>query len=212
MKDKKEIFKEIDIHLLMDKKPSDYISRLFEDEFVSKTYPFTMINDLKKIEQNRKYHPEGDVFTHTLMVVDEAASRRNKSKDPRVFMWAAFLHDIGKAPTTRVTEGRVTSYNHEKFGSRMAYEFLKEFTDEDEFIKKVAAMVRWHMEALYVIKNMAFSSIGQMLKEVSLDEIALLNLCDRIGRGDMSDEKVKDEMKGIKMFVEKCREYKEGNT
>lgn len=212
MKDKKEIFKEIDIHLLMDKKPSDYISRLFEDEFVSKTYPFTMINDLKKIEQNRKYHPEGDVFTHTLMVVDEAASRRNKSKDPRVFMWAAFLHDIGKAPTTRVTEGRVTSYNHEKFGSRMAYEFLKEFTDEDEFIKKVAAMVRWHMEALYVIKNMAFSSIGQMLKEVSLDEIALLNLCDRIGRGDMTDEKVKDEMKGIKMFVEKCREYKEGNT
>ncbi|QCX34191.1 HDIG domain-containing protein [Caloramator sp. E03] len=212
MKDKKEIFKEIDIHLLMDKKPSDYLSRLFEDEFVSKTYPFTMINDLKKIEQNRKYHPEGDVFTHTLMVVDEAASRREKSKDPRVFMWAAFLHDIGKAPTTRVTEGRVTSYNHEKFGSKMAYEFLKEFTDDDEFIKKVVAMVRWHMEALYVIKNMAFSSIGEMLKEVSLDEIALLNLCDRIGRGDMSDEKVRDEMKGIKMFVEKCKEYKGHKT
>ncbi|SKA80058.1 HDIG domain-containing protein [Caloramator quimbayensis] len=211
MNSKKEIFNEIDKHLMNDNKPSEFIKNLFENEKISKTYPFTMLSDLKKVEQNKKYHPEGDVFTHTLMVVDEAASRRNKSKNQRVFMWAALLHDIGKAPTTAIRNGKITSYEHEKVGRRMAVDFLRELTDNQDFIKGVASMVRWHMEALFVIKNMAFSSIGEMLKEVSLYEIALLNLCDRLGRGDMTYEKARDEIRGIKMFVKKCKEYKMHN-
>lgn len=208
MNSKEEIFNEIDKHLMTDIKPSKFIKNLFENEDISRTYPFTMLTDLKKVHQNRKYHPEGDVFTHTLMVVDEAAGRRDKSKNPRVFMWAALLHDIGKGPTTAIRNGKITSYEHEKVGRRMAVDFLKEFTDNMDFIRGVASMVRWHMEALFVIKNMAFSSIGEMLKEVSIDEIALLNLCDRLGRGDMYYEKARDEIKGINMFVEKCKKYK----
>lgn len=205
--DKEKIFKEIDNHIQNDEKPSLYIKKIFEDEKISKIYPFNMLNDLKYVEQNRKYHPEGDVFSHTLMVVDEAARRKNKSKDHRVLLWAALLHDIGKAPTTRIIKGKITSYNHEKVGSLMAYEFLKEFTNDDKFIKKVCSMVRWHMEALYVIKDLPFSNIKHMLKEVDLEEIALLNLCDRLGRGEMTEEKIEGEIKGIKIFMEKCKEY-----
>lgn len=205
--DKEKIFKEIDNHIQNDEKPSLYIKKIFEDEKISKIYPFNMLNDLKYVEQNRKYHPEGDVFSHTLMVVDEAARRKNKSKDHRVLLWAALLHDIGKAPTTRIIKGKITSYNHEKVGSLMAYEFLKEFTNDDKFIKKVCSMVRWHMEALYVIKDLPFSNIKHMLKEVDLEEIALLNLCDRLGRGEMTEEKIEGEIKGIKIFIEKCKEY-----
>ncbi|MCX7884811.1 MAG: HDIG domain-containing protein [Caloramator sp.] len=208
MESKKEIFNKLDEHLMIDNKPSKFIKALFENKDISNIYPFTMISDLKKVEQNKKYHPEGDVFSHTLMVVDEAALRKEKSKNPRVFMWAAFLHDIGKAPTTLIRNGKITSYEHEKVGRRMAIDFLKEFTDNRDFIKRVASMVRWHMEALFVIKDMPFSSIGEMIREVPIDEIALLNLCDRLGRGDMTKEKAKDEIKGIKMFVEKCKRYK----
>lgn len=59
-----------------------------------------MLHRLKGTEQSLLHHPEGDVWNHTLLVVDEAANVKNKSTDAAVFMWAALLHDIGKPDTT----------------------------------------------------------------------------------------------------------------
>lgn len=208
--EKVELFQEIDTHLLQDYKPSDYFKELIEESFFKDTEPFTMLSCLIDVQQNLKFHPEGSVWNHTLMVVDEAARRRNESSEKRIFMWSALLHDIGKAPTTRIRKGKITSYNHEKWGRNMSRKFLKEFNEDDIFIKKVSSMVRWHMEALFVVKELPFADIGTMLKEVSLSEIALLNLCDRLGRGGMTDKKAEDEEKGIKLFVERCRGYMDG--
>lgn len=55
-----------------------------------------MIGDLQDVEQNPKYHPEGNVFIHTMMVIDEGAINREKSNDKRAFMWSLLLHDVGK--------------------------------------------------------------------------------------------------------------------
>ena len=204
----KDLFYKIDKHIICDKKPSLFISTLMGNKIFMECFPFTMISCLEKVEQNKKFHPEGNVLNHTLMVLDEAASRKAESKNEKVFMWSALLHDIGKAPTTKIRNGKITSYNHEKIGSVMAEEFLKVFTDDIVFIKNVTAMVRWHMEALFIIKDLPFSDIEKMLREVSLDEIALLNLCDRLGRGNMTDEKIDGEIKGIRIFIDKCRDYK----
>lgn len=207
MDEVKDLFFKIDKHITCDKEPSLFLSSLMENQIFKQSFPFTMISCLEKVEQNKKFHPEGNVLNHTLMVLDEAASRKTESKNERVFMWSALLHDIGKAPATKVRNGKITSYNHEKIGSVMASEFLKEFTDDSGFIKNVASMVRWHMEALFIIKELPFSDIKKMLSEVSLDEIALLNLCDRLGRGNMTDEKISGEIEGIRMFIDKCRNY-----
>jgi putative nucleotidyltransferase with HDIG domain len=163
------------------------------------------------VEQNVKYHPEGSVWNHTMMVVDEAAGRRSNSEEPKVFMWAVLLHDIGKKPATIVRKGKITSYNHERIGSRMAAEFLKSLDREPGFIDKVKALVRWHMEPLFVNKGLPFLNIKGMLREVPLDEITLLSTCDRLGRGDMSEQKREDEMKGIDFFLERCRKVKGKN-
>lgn len=202
-----DILNHIEVHLFEDEKPSDFIKEFFEDEKIANTKPFTMLSNLKKVEQNKKYHPEGSVWNHTLLVVDEAASRKTQSKDKYAFMWAALLHDIGKAPTTRVRNGKITSYNHEKIGKDMSQIFLREFNKEEDFIKKVSCLVRWHMEPLFILKELPFSNIKQMLREVPIEEIALLAVCDRLGRGDMSRKKAFDEKRGIEMFVEKCKKY-----
>lgn len=203
----RDVFNEINEHIMNDDKPSEYLEGIFNNRL--NQYPFTMLSDLAKIDQNKKYHPEGNVWNHVLMVVDEAAARRSLSKEPRVLMWAALLHDIGKGPTTKIRNGRVTSYNHERVGKKMAREFLSCFIEDKVFIDKVAKMVRWHMEALFVTKGLPFANVEEMLKDVPLEEISFLNLSDRLGRGEMTKDKAEDEEKGIKIFLEKCRQIQE---
>lgn len=177
-----KLFEDIDKHICNDDKPSEFLQLLDEPVFNSK-HPFTMLSCLKSIEQSSKYHPEGNVWNHTMMVLDEAALRKNEATDCRVFMWAALLHDIGKAKTTKRRKGKVTSYNHDKVGSEMVWEFLKDFEEQD-FIKKVSSLVRWHMQILYIAKSLKFADLVTMKKEVGTQDIALLCLCDRLGRGN----------------------------
>ncbi|MBU5483637.1 HDIG domain-containing protein [Clostridium sp. MSJ-11] len=206
--DKNKIFEEFNIHLLNDSKPSMYFNDISEKEEYKEIYPLNFLWDLKETDQNLTHHPEGTVWNHTMLVLDQAAKFRHLSEEPRVFMWAALLHDIGKAPTTKVRKGKITSYNHDKVGQNMAVIFLKELMliEDSDFIYKVADLVRWHMQPLFIVKNMPFAEIDRMLEEVSADEIALLAICDRVGRGKMTDEKAKEEIDSIERFLLRAKE------
>lgn len=207
MENLKELFKEFDRHLMSDKEPSKYFNSLIETGIFENTYPLTMLGDLIKTPQSPVYHPEGSVWNHTMMVVDEAAKRKDNSENPKVFMWAALLHDIGKAPTTKLKKGRITSYDHDKVGKNLSIQFLNEFDCDEEFIKKVSIIVRWHMHTLFVSKKLPFADIPGMLKEINAQEIALFSLCDRLGRGNITVEKVKEIEDNIEYFIRKCEDY-----
>jgi tRNA nucleotidyltransferase (CCA-adding enzyme) len=174
-------FQEITEQLLTQDKPSDYINALSMKESFNE-YPFRMLQLLKKTEQSPTYHPEGSVWNHTLLVVDEAAKVRNQSKDAKSLMWAALLHDIGKPDTTRMRKGKITSYDHDKEGEKLSVDFLQALTKDEEFIEKVATLVRYHMHMLYVLKELPYGDVTNMLRRVDLHEIALLCRCDRLGR------------------------------
>lgn len=178
---KNQIFDEITEHLLTEDRPSEYMNRLSMEE-IFKQYPFSMLLQLKSTEQSRKYHPEGNVWNHTMLVLDEAAKVREQSKNPKVFMWAALLHDIGKPGTTRERKGKITSYDHDREGERLSVLFLRAFTDQEDFIRSVASLVRYHMHMLYVLKKLPYGDIRGLLKAVDAHEIALLCRCDRLGR------------------------------
>ncbi|ACA46187.1 HD domain-containing protein [Clostridium botulinum] len=205
-KDIQKVFKDIDEHILKDEKPSNYINKLYEEGKLEE-YPFDMLTILRKIDQSPKYHPEGSVWNHIMMVLDNGAKERDKSENERIFMWACLLHDIGKGTTTKIRKGRITSYNHDKEGEKLSIKFLKCFTEDEEFIKEVSKLVRWHMQPLFVNKNLPFKDIESMVKEVSIKEIALISLCDRLGRGGMSEGKKEEEIKAIDLFIEKCSNY-----
>ena len=199
----KETFLDIEKHLLNDDKPSVYLDRLLKEGDLE-NYPFSMIKDLQDVEQNPKFHAEGNVFIHTGMVIDEGAKNRENSKSKRAFMWSLLLHDIGKKPTTKIRKGRLTSYDHDIVGADMTREFLNYFNEEESFIVEVTGLVRWHMQSLFVTKNFKFQNIRNMLEDVNTDEIVLVSLSDRLGRGNLDDNEIKNtKIEGKKRCVVK---------
>lgn len=107
---------------------------------------FKEIDDLKGIEQNPQYHAEGDVWNHTMMVLDSAATMREKASDPRGFMLSALCHDFGKKVATIVKDGVIHAYNHEIAGLPLIQTFLKRLTDEKALIKYVLSLCKMHMK------------------------------------------------------------------
>ncbi|PWM43242.1 MAG: phosphohydrolase [Clostridiales bacterium] len=199
------LFNDINNCLLKDQKPSEYLSSIINKPEFNKP-PFNLIKKLRFTEQSPKYHPEGNVWNHTLLVVDEAAKIKNKSSDEKAFMWAAFLHDLGKPDTTRNRMGKITSYDHDKVGAELTEDFLFKFIDDKEFISRVVCLVRFHMQILYVVKDLPYKDIHAINSSNLITDIALLGYCDRMGRKGADKQ---EEQKNIEMFYKKCKE-KEG--
>lgn len=199
--DKKLLYRNMDIHLMTDPKPSEYLNSLRLAGKLDE-HPFSMLIDMVQTKQSPKYHPEGSVWNHTMMVVDEAAKVRKQSKYIHEFMWAALLHDIGKPKTTKVRKGKITSYDHDIEGEDLARKFLLELTSKEDFIHRVCSLVRWHMNILYVINDLPFADIPKMKQSVNLEELTLLGYCDRMGR--LGAKRSKEEQ-NTRIFLRKVR-------
>jgi len=178
-------FLEIQKHLLNDEEPSKYIKQQVNDGGFDDS-PLSMIKNLIKVEQNPKFHPEGNVFIHTMMTIDEGAKIREKSTNKIVFMWTLILHDIGKGPTTKLRNGKLTSYNHDIVGAEMAREFLNYYRVDESVTNKICALIRYHMQILFTVKQSRYERLDEMIRAVDTDEIILVSQCDRLGRGNMN--------------------------
>lgn len=199
-----ELFRQVEGCLLRDTRPSAALDEWMRAGAFSGDASFARLEALVRTEQSPVWHPEGNVWNHTLQVVDLAATCRGESRDPRVFMWAALLHDIGKPATTRLRKGRLTAYDHDRAGERLCREFLAPFAGP-AFIDRVAGLVRWHMQALYCTKNGASRSLAEMVWQVDIEDIARLALCDRLGRGTLTEEKRREETETVKKFEREAR-------
>ena len=200
-----KLYDEINDHLLNDEKPSIYMNEILEEGKLDE-YPFKMIGDLKDIPQNLEYHPEGNVWNHLMLVIDEGAKNRKYSDYKREFMMSLFLHDIGKTTTTKMRRGKWTSYDHDVVGENMSREFLKNFNENEEFINMVSAEVRYHMHSLFVTNNLPFADTDGMIKNTLLKELTLITLSDRMGRAEMDEEKIEETKEGIRKFVDMISE------
>lgn len=194
------LFSEMDAHLLQDGRPSDYLGSL-NDSLLFRQYPFDMLSKLRAVPQSPQHHPEGNVWNHTLLVVDEAAKVKDQSKNPKAFLWAALLHDIGKTTTTKIRKGRITAYDHDTVGASLAREFLAQFSQDSAWIEEVCWLIRYHMQILYVVKGLRFADIDGMKRHTDIHEVALLGLCDRMGRGKNNQA---EEEENIKRFLQAC--------
>ena len=93
---------------------------------------------MKGVEQPPQFHPEGDVWTHTLLLLE-------KLRNPTVTLaMGALLHDVGKPPTFRVAE-RIRFDGHAAEGVRMAHEILTRLRFSKEQIEQIEALVSNHM-------------------------------------------------------------------
>lgn len=79
------LFYTLEWYLLNDEIPSEYCNSIINSKDIE-MYPFNMIKRLQDTEQSAQHHPEGNVWNHTLLAVDQAAKRKQESTNPRVFM------------------------------------------------------------------------------------------------------------------------------
>jgi putative nucleotidyltransferase with HDIG domain len=148
-----DLYASIDKHLTADEKPSVFLNEVYDTpEF--KQYPFDMLHKLRATEQSPEHHPEGNVWNHTMLVVDEAAKVKDKSKKKRVFMWAALLHDIGKPATFRI-KGAGLPLTARQGGGDACAGILAYFSEDETFIREVTQLVRYHMHMLLCCKGPA---------------------------------------------------------
>ena len=109
-------------------------------------YWFKELKDIIGVQQNPKFHAEGDVWTHTMMVLDEAAKYRDKAENPKGFMLAALCHDYGKTICTEIVDGRIRSIGHETKGLPLVEAFLNRITTETKLINYVLNLCALHMK------------------------------------------------------------------
>lgn len=137
------IWGEVEKALMKAEKPSFFFSVLREMEQLGTWFP--EIEKLIGIEQEPKHHPEGDVWNHTMQVLDTAAGLRDRAEHPLAFMVAALCHDLGKITATKQEDGRIRSIGHEDEGLLIAEALLARLTNEGKIHKYVLNMVQLHM-------------------------------------------------------------------
>jgi tRNA nucleotidyltransferase (CCA-adding enzyme) len=145
------VFVELEKLLLRSEKPSIGFELLRETRLLRF---FPEVEALVGVPQEPDWHPEGDVWIHTMMVLDEAAKlRTGNASDDLALMYGALAHDFGKPATTRTIGGRITSYEHDAKGVPIAEAFLERLRAPKELKKKVEALVRHHLAPALFHKN-----------------------------------------------------------
>lgn len=140
------------------------------------------IDSLSGIEQNKEFHAEGDVWEHTLLVVDEASKLKNKSSDPLLFMYASLLHDIGKIYVTKqASDGRIMSHNHDIVGSERFEETLRKMETSNKMNKQISYLIKNHMKAHRLLEMKQYK-VKKLMVEGNIKDLLLLNLADEKGR------------------------------
>ena len=130
--------------LLKAEKPSIFFQVLRQMDQLDIWFP--EVKALIGIPQNPTYHAEGDVWNHTMMVLDEAAKLRHRTAQPLWFMLSALTHDFGKAICTEEINGVLHAYEHELKGLPLAETFLRRITSETKLVEYVLNLAELHMK------------------------------------------------------------------
>ena len=149
---------------------------------------FPELDALYGCEQDPEWHPEGDVWPHTCMVVDQAVNFRNDVEDPEALMFGALRHDMGKPSTTEFSDGHIRSHGHDSAGVPLAQEFLGRMRAPKALVKKVSFLVANHLSPAQLVNNehttaKAYRKLARKADEAgtNLKLLERLNRADRLG-------------------------------
>jgi tRNA nucleotidyltransferase (CCA-adding enzyme) len=159
-------------------------------------------------EQEFEWHPEGDVWVHTLMVVDQARGRVAALPHPAqvIIMLGAVCHDFGKPSTTAFLDGRIRSIGHEEAGVAPATAFLDRLNvhsiDGVDVRKEVLGIVAHHLKPGMWHKGrdeVGDGAFRRLAQKVNLELLAVLAKADCEGRTGAFDCSAMD------WFLERAR-------
>jgi tRNA nucleotidyltransferase (CCA-adding enzyme) len=175
--------------LLFAPHPSLGFALMLELDVVSKLFP--ELETLVGCPQEPEWHPEGDVWVHTLQVVDQARVRIEDLERPQqiAVMLGALCHDFGKPATTSMIDGRIRSMDHEEQGVAPAILFLDRINVHSingyDVRRQVLGFVAHHLKpgAWYKVRDeVGDGAFRRLSQKVDLELLARLAKADCLGR------------------------------
>ena len=177
------IFAEFEKLLLLAEKPSRGLTVALEAGIL-KQHP--ELAALVGCPQDPTWHPEGDVWAHTLMVVDAAAAlRTGDAKADLALMFGALCHDLGKPATTHTKGGRIVSPGHAAEGVEPTRRFMGRISQDAELLEAVLDFVRYHLrpaEFYRVRHEIGAASIRRLALQVNIEDLVRVARADHLGR------------------------------
>jgi len=190
------VWMEIEKLLLQAARPSTGFALALDLGVVSRVFP--EIHALVGCEQEPEWHPEGDVWVHTLMVIDQARTRIDDLDRPRqiVVMLGAVCHDLGKPLTTAFIDGRIRSIDHEQAGVAPATAVLDRLNVHSiegyDVRKQVLGIVAHHLkpgmfrQSPTPVSDGAFRRLAEKGDLEMLARVAKSDCLGRVGNFDCS--------------------------
>ena len=132
------------------------------------------IEAMKGVEQPPQFHPEGDVFVHTLLLLDNLPQ-----PCPPTLAWGALLHDVGKPPTFRVAD-RIRFDGHVDVGVKMAEEICQRLRFSNDDTEEILALVQNHMRFAHATR-MSQSTLKKFLRMPKFEQHLALHRLDCVG-------------------------------
>jgi putative nucleotidyltransferase with HDIG domain len=171
------IFQEID---KMIKGPNPGKALMLMDESGLLTLVLPEVAATKDVRQPEEFHPEGDVFVHTVKTLSLL------NRPSRIVAWSALLHDIGK-PGTMTVSDRIRFSNHQRAGAQIATNVLRRLKAPGNLIEGVHECIDNHMNFMNVGK-MRLSTIKKFLARPLFEEEMELHRVDCLAsHGDISN-------------------------
>ena len=130
------------------------------------------VKRMQGVQQPPQFHPEGDVWVHTLMLIQGLPPNC-----PRTLALGVLLHDVGKPPTFRVAPDRIRFDGHAEIGTRIAEEICRRFRLSNEETEQVCALVANHMR-FSDIRKMKRATLKRFLRLPGFDEHLELHRLD----------------------------------
>ena len=182
------VWGEMEKLLLLAKRPSLGFALARDIRVVEQLFP--ELAALVDCPQEPEWHPEGDVWTHTLLVIDEARGRIENLRRPQriAVMLGAVCHDFGKPATTAHIDGRIRSLDHEEMGIPPATAFLDRLNihtfDGYDVRAQVLGLVAHHLKPgmWRAVPKVGDGAFRRLARKVDLELLARLAKADCLGR------------------------------
>ena len=130
------------------------------------------ISKMKGVQQPPEYHPEGDVFVHTLLLLDNLPV-----PCPPTLAWGALVHDVGKPPTFRLAPDRIRFDDHVEVGVKMAEDICRRLRFSNDDTEQILALVENHMRFGHATR-MKQSTLKKFIRLAAFDEHLALHRAD----------------------------------
>ena len=182
------VWGEMEKLLLLASRPSRGFTLAREIGVVDRLFP--ELSALVDCPQEPEWHPEGDVWVHTLLVIDQARRRIDDLPRPQriAVMLGAVCHDFGKPATTAFIDGRIRSLNHEEMGVPPATAFLDRLNihtfDGYDVRGQVLGLVAHHLKPgmWRAAPKVGDGAFRRLARKVDLELLARLARADCRGR------------------------------